>query len=122
MALRFFADHCVSQSIIQKLRGHGHEVFRLREHLPCDAPDEEVIAKAQELRSILISLNGDFSEIVNYPPSQFRGIIALQLRNHPEVIPAMMDRLVQYLVLKPDPSHYQGKLFLVEAHRIRIRQ
>ncbi len=42
-----------------------------------------VIAKAQALEAVLLSLNGDFAYIVRYPPSQYRGIIALQIKNHP---------------------------------------
>jgi len=29
MSLRFFADHCVSNLVIQSLRNEGHQVFRL---------------------------------------------------------------------------------------------
>ncbi len=60
MTLRFFADHCISNFIIQTLRDAGHEVFRLRDYIPADSPDLVVISKVQELDSILISLNGDF--------------------------------------------------------------
>jgi hypothetical protein len=57
----------------------------LRDHK--NSPDESVIAKAQELNAILLSLNGDFADIVRYPPAQFDGIVALQIRDHPEIIP-----------------------------------
>ncbi len=87
MALRFFADHCVSNSIIETLRDAGHEVLRLKDHIPTDSPDSVVISKAQEREAILVSLNGDFADIVAYPPEKYRGIIALQVRNHPEIIP-----------------------------------
>ncbi len=65
--LRFFADHCISNAIMDALRTIGAEVLRLREHLPPDAPDEVVIATAQQLEAILVSLNGDFANIVTYP-------------------------------------------------------
>lgn len=62
--LRFFADHCVPSSIIRSLREHGHDVLILREHLPKTSPDEVVIAASQKLCAILLSLNGDFMNIV----------------------------------------------------------
>jgi hypothetical protein len=34
MALRFLADHCISNTIVQTLRDAGHEVVRMRELLP----------------------------------------------------------------------------------------
>jgi predicted nuclease of predicted toxin-antitoxin system len=122
MGLRFFADHCIPNSIIQGLLDAGHEVFRLKDHIPIESPDPIVIATAQKLDSILISLNGDFADKLNYPPGNYKGIIALQVRNHPEIIPQIMVRLINYLLSYPDISSYKGKLILAEANRIRIRE
>lgn len=108
MALRFLADHCVSNLTIQTLSDAGHHVVRLREVLPVDSPDSVVIAKAQSLDAILLSLNGDFADIVTYPPRNYKGIIALQLRNHPETLPAILSRLLIYLNKEPRSAHYRG--------------
>jgi predicted nuclease of predicted toxin-antitoxin system len=84
MALRFLADHCISNPIVQTLRDATHEVVRLKDVLPVESPDATVIAKAQEIDAILLSMNGDFADIVTYPPKNYKGIVALQMRNHPE--------------------------------------
>jgi predicted nuclease of predicted toxin-antitoxin system len=120
--MRFFADHCVSNYVIEVLQRSGHEVFRLRDYIPPDSPDSEVIAKAHELDCILVSLNGDFADILNYPPENYKGIIALQVRDHPEVVPQIMVRLMDYMLTYAEMEHYRGKLLLVEAHRIRVRE
>ena len=122
MSLRFFADHCISNFIIDTLQAAGHKVFRLKEHISLDSPDSIVIQKAGELDSILISLNGDFADIVMYPPFHYKGIFALQVRNHPEIIPQLMQRLLNYLTVNTDMNYYSRKLFLIEVHRIRIKQ
>lgn len=121
MELTFLADHCVSNSVIQALRDAGHEVLRLKDHIPTDSPDSVVISTAQQLDAVLVSLNGDFVDIVTYPPANYEGIIALQVRNHPEVLPQLISRLKDYLSFHLDMKYYAGKLLLVEAHRIRIR-
>jgi predicted nuclease of predicted toxin-antitoxin system len=121
MGLRFFADQCVPNPVIAALRAAGHEVLRLREHIPPDSPDPVVISTAQELDAVLVSLNSDFADIVAYPPSGYKGIVAIQLRNHPEVLPQLLSRLNAYLSERPEMGHYCGKLFLAEVHRIRIR-
>jgi predicted nuclease of predicted toxin-antitoxin system len=90
MALRFLADHCISNSIVRALQNAGHKVVRLREVLPVDSADTIVIAKAQEIASILLSLNGDFADVVTYPPKRFLGIVAIQMRNHSEILPLVM--------------------------------
>lgn len=121
-SLKIFADHCVPGYIINSLKDMDFEVLRLRDYIPKDSPDSIVIEKAQELNTILISLNGDFADIVTYPPSNYKGIIAVQVRNRPEIIPYIVSRLKDYLLKNQSMEHYQGKLFLVEAHRIRIRK
>ncbi len=121
MGLRFFADHCVATSVLDALSATGSEVLRLRDHLATDSLDPAVIDKAQHLNCLLLSVNGDFADIVKYPPRDYRGIISLQLRNHPEVLPQIVVRLTAYVEAHSEMSHYQGKLFLFEAHRVRVR-
>jgi hypothetical protein len=94
----------------------------LSEILPVDSPDAVVIAKAQELGAILLSLNGDFADIVTYPPSGYKGIVSLQMRNHPEILPRLLIRLTAYLELHSAMPDYQGKLLVVEVDRIRVRE
>jgi len=122
MSLRFFADHCIPSSVVRMLSDVGHKVFLVKDYIPTDSPDSLVMEKAQELDAILISLNGDFADIVTYPPTDYRGIIALQLRNHPEIIPELMRRLKDYFLAYDNMEHYKGKLFIVEVHRIRVRE
>jgi|SRR6266851_7802072 predicted nuclease of predicted toxin-antitoxin system len=122
MALRFLADHCISNTIVQTLRDTAHDVVRLKDVLPVESPDATVIAKAQEIDAILLSMNGDFADIVTYPPQSYKGIVALQMRNHAEVLVPLMLRLIGYLRGQPAMEHYRGKLLVVEVNRIRIRE
>ena len=122
MNLRFFADHCISNLIIETLQSWDNEILRLRDYIQVDALDHEVILKAQKLDAILVTLNGDFADIITYPPEMYKGIIALQVRNHPEVIPQMLSLLKNYISEHGNMADFRGKLLLVESHRIRIRQ
>lgn len=122
MSLLLLSDQCVPTEITDRLRRHGYAVTLLREVLPVQSSDLAVLAKAQALGAVLVSLNGDFSDIVTYPPASHGGIWAIQLHNHPETIPMLMDRLLAFLQINPARDFYRGKLILVEPHRIRIRQ
>jgi predicted nuclease of predicted toxin-antitoxin system len=122
MSLRFFADHCIPTFIIQTLRDAGHEVFQLKQYIPPESEDSVVISMSQALDAILLSLNRDFADIVAYPPANYKGIVALQIKNHPEIIPQLITRLKDYLSAHADMKHYKGKLFVVEVNRIRIRE
>lgn len=122
MGLRFLADHCVPNLVIQSLRNAGHDVIRLKDVLPADSPDSAVIRKAQEAAAILLSLNGDFADIVTYPPEKYAGIAAIQVRNHPEAIALILDRLLRYLNSHSEVRYFKGKLILAEVTRIRVRE
>ncbi len=52
MALRFLADHCISNFIIRTLQDAKHEVLRLKDLLPVESSDAVVIAKAQEIDAV----------------------------------------------------------------------
>ena len=86
-----------------------------------ESSDSIVIAKAQEIDAILLSLNGDCSHIVNYPPKNYKGIVAIQMHNHPEILPELIARLTAHLEVHTTMDHYRGKLLVVEVDRIRIR-
>lgn len=120
--LKFFTDQCVPNSIIEAIQNMSFEVLKLKDFIPKDSPDHDVILKAQKLNSILLTLNGDFADIIVYPPSKYKGIIAIQLKNHPEIIPYVMKTLKKYFFLHKNMAHYNGKLLIVEAYRIRVRE
>ncbi len=105
MSLRLYIDQCVPRSVSESLRGAGHTVEFLRSHLPINAKDSEVIASAKNRRAVLVTLNGDFANIINYPPEKFAGIIALQVKNHPESLPAIVMRLLTYFGEHSKHSH-----------------
>src|SRR3990172_7513098 len=74
--------------MIQALRDAGHEVFRVKEHIPVESGDEVVIAKAQELDSIFI--------VAQWRLCRHRGLSAFPVqRDHrnsnPEPSPAYGD-------------------------------
>jgi predicted nuclease of predicted toxin-antitoxin system len=102
MSLRLLADQCVPTEILDLLIRAGHHIIKVRDVISIHSPDSAVITKAQELQCILISLNGDFSDIVTCPPQHYQGIVAIQLHNHPEVIPRLMTRLCEYLAHYPE--------------------
>ncbi len=121
MSIRFFADHCVPNSLISFFRDAGHEVLILRDHLPMNAPDATVIQTALHLQAVLLTLNGDFADLLNYPPQKYLGIIAIQLKSRPDQIPVICTMLTRLLSDHTELSHFKGRLFVVEPHRIRMR-
>jgi hypothetical protein len=76
----------------------------------------KVIAEAQDLNALLLSLNGDFCDLCA-THQQYGGIVSLQVRGRPEVLDPLIKRLTDYLEANPKRKHYRRKLLLVEARR-----
>jgi hypothetical protein len=118
MELRFFADHCVPNTVVESLRNAGHEVWRVRDCIPTESPVWSSFQRRKNWMRFLylLTVTSLISSLTLQPLN--KGIISLQVRNHPEILPEIMSRLKDYLVAHPDMAHYVEKLLLVEAHRI----
>ncbi|HXL21353.1 MAG TPA: hypothetical protein VOA78_02715 [Candidatus Dormibacteraeota bacterium] len=73
MALRFLADHCISNTIIRALRDANHEVSRLGDVLPVESADPLVIAKAQEIEAISADDERGFCGYRDVPAEAIQG-------------------------------------------------
>ncbi len=116
-----FSDHCVPDEISLALRANGHDVVILRDVLPIDTEDPEVIEMATALKRILLTMNGDFSDLTRYAPSDYAGIISLHPNDDPDLTPIFLDRIRSLFMELPRQEQFVGKLFIVEKHRVRVR-
>ena len=71
-------DHCVPRRYQRLLSGWGYEAELSSAHIPQDAPDTDVIALAQRLEAVLLTVDLDFANILDYPPADYGGIIVLR--------------------------------------------
>ena len=82
--MKFFADHCVTESVCRLLEGAGHKVIRLRDELPPDSPDPIVAKFAEEIDAVLITHDGDFRKIAPRIPTgakaRFRRLSRIQIQ------------------------------------------
>ena len=80
--------------------------------------DAIVTAACKAESKVLITLDTDFANIGAYPPEDYSGIIVLRLTNQakPHVL-SILARLLDALGRNSPAGH----LWIVEAHRIRIR-
>ena len=67
--MTFLLDHDVPEGIIYSLQALGHRVTRLREVLPKEATDPQVLARAHQTESVVITCNrDDFLELARSQP------------------------------------------------------
>ncbi len=92
--MRFFLDHDVSAQVQWALNHAGHEVILLRDVLPVDAVDSDVMAKAFELGAFLVTSNrNDFLKLFEKRPCH--GLLIVIRRNPPGLEGTNVVRCIQ---------------------------
>ena len=112
-------DENMPPVVADLLRGEGHDVRTVYDQGLRSCSDPEVIAACQAENRVLLSLDLDFSNILVYPPEDYAGLIVLRLRRPgPAAVLALVGRLLPHLATQT----VSGRLWIVDAQRIRIRQ
>ena len=117
--MSIFIDHCVPRKFHRLLQEWGYSSILLQEHLPVDSPDSDVLQTAQTLDAVLLTGDLDFSNILDYPPTDYVGLIVM--RYEPDQETAIIATLKQLLsdLYRDDLRHV---LVIAEPTRYRIRK
>lgn len=113
----FKLDENLPPLVAEFLRGFGHDVMDVYEQGLQSCADPVVLAACQAEGRALISLDLDFSNILQFPPERYAGLIVLRIRKPgPRAVMAVMRRLVSHLEM----VEVAGRLWIVDEHRIRV--
>ena len=74
--MKFLVDRCVSSSLANRLRAHGHEVMESRQLGP-DPGDQALLERASSEARILVTLDTDFGELVYLRRFRHAGMVRL---------------------------------------------
>ncbi|MBX3747120.1 MAG: DUF5615 family PIN-like protein [Verrucomicrobiae bacterium] len=118
--MRFLLDANMPRSAAVMLRQHGHEAFDVRDIGLGGADDTRIAAHAKANGLVLVTRDFDFSDIRNYPPAGFAGIIVLQLPDD-AVAAAVVKVLETFLFQSQLLAGVVGRLAIVESWRVRFR-
>ncbi|HEY0514814.1 MAG TPA: DUF5615 family PIN-like protein [Thermoanaerobaculia bacterium] len=117
MSLRFKLDENADPRWREPLEQAGHWVSTVAEESLSGASDEILAQACSDLRLCLITADLDFSQIVNYPPEKYAGIIVLR---HPRPTLVGMRSLVRQVAAAVQQESPVGQLWIVEPGRIRV--
>ncbi len=111
-------DHCVPRRYLGLLQAWGYDANAMTDHIPADAPDSDVIALAAELDAVLLTVDLDFANILDYPPADYGGIVVMRYDAADE---AAVDATLQTALADLYRDDLKGVLVIVSPTRYRVR-
>lgn len=114
--MKFLADECCDDGMIQYLREKGIDVLYIQES-NSGSTDSQVLSEAYQKRRILITEDKDFGELVYRLKKPVYGIILLRFDplEKEKKIQRLFDLITNY------SSRLQGNFLVLDAEKTRIR-
>jgi predicted nuclease of predicted toxin-antitoxin system len=119
--MRFLIDEDLPRSMDALLQRYGHEAVDVRDVGLRGAKDSQIASYAQSEGLCLVTGDLDFSDIRNYPPREYTGLIILKLPRRASAS-FILNLLESFLEREALVAQIPGKLAIVEAGRARIRR
>ncbi len=104
--------------LVEVLQTAGHDAETVSDEGLAGAKDPQVLAACQTESRGLITLDLDFSNIVAYPPEHLSGLVVLRPVRQSK--PLVLDLVTRVLVPMLEHEALSGKLWIVEATRVRV--
>jgi predicted nuclease of predicted toxin-antitoxin system len=118
--MRFLFDANLPRRAAEAFRALGHDCTDVRDIQMGDAADSLVAAHAREHSLTLITRDFDFSDIRNYPPQLYAGIVVLDLPDN-STADFIVAVLISFAKNQAVMNSLPGQLAIVQPDRIRLR-
>lgn len=112
-------DNCVAGRYVRVLREFGYIAERSVKYVSEDADDKDVIAVATRLDAVLLTTDMDFSNILEYPPEKYQGIIIMRYKASDE---GALDIVLRTVLTEYYRDNLRKKLVIISNGRYRIRE
>jgi len=112
-------DHCVPSKFLHLVQSWGYDISPVKQYISPDSPDSAVIALAQQLDAVLLTVDMDFANILNYPPENYGGIIVMryELSEEPALIVTLQSAFSDLY-----RDELRSAIVVVEPKRYRVRR
>ena len=120
--MRLLIDECVLGETSKLLRESGFPVITIQELDKTSATNGTVIDIANKERSVIVTGDLDFSNVLLYPPASHHGIIVLRPRlDTPQAINDV-HKVLLHLLKELNPSEIERSLIIVDRNKYRIKK
>jgi len=116
--MRFKVDENLPIEVADLLTAAGHDAATVNAEGVGGAKDPDLAGLVRRENRVFVTLDGGFGDIRSYPPHEYPGLVVLRLpRQDKAFVLQTCQRLVGQLAKEP----LTGRLWIVEANRIRVR-
>jgi predicted nuclease of predicted toxin-antitoxin system len=98
----------------------GHDVHTVRQESLQGTSDRHLYEICKIEKRCLVTLDLDFTDVINFPPQQTGGIVVIRVPRNPTL--KLLERLIRQLLQTVEQEPFEGNLWIVEVGRIRIHQ
>jgi len=119
--MKFLVDEDLPRSAAVLIRELGYEAEDVRDVNLRGASDDRIAAYAKANGLCLVTADGGFANIQQYPPSQYQGLIVLDLPPRAN-LPVILRLLREFFTNADLIRDLSGKLAIVAFGRVRIRE
>lgn len=116
--MKLLLDENLSSVHAQMLRELGHDAVSVVELGLAGADDAVVRESAIESKRVLITLDGDFANVLRFPPATTPGVIRIRL--HPAT-EELIDAALRWSISQLEGVVIEDKLVVVDGQKIRLR-
>lgn len=117
--MRFLTDENLPRIAVDLLRELGHDVLDVREANMSGASDLQIAEVAMEEQRVLVTLDLDFANILQYPPCEYTGIVVLRV---PQPTQHRVAATLRGFLSVADVEAIHGALVIVEPGSYRVRR
>ena len=117
--MRLKLDENMPESLVESLKGQGHDVHTVLEEQLQGAPDAEVFRAAQAEARFLVTQDLDFSDTRQYAPGTHQGILLVRLINPSR---RMLRSYVERLFIEQDVGSWERCFVVATDTKIRVRR
>ena len=117
--MKFKVDENLPKEIAQRLIQSGHDALTVSDQHMIGSKDDYLNDVCFNENRVLVSLDTDFAQEIEYREKDFMGAIVMRLhfqsKSH---ILSVFENVIGHL----DKEPLEGNIWIVDEHRVRIRQ
>jgi predicted nuclease of predicted toxin-antitoxin system len=116
---RFKIDENLPHEFVDILNENGHDALSVYQQKLSGKPDSQIADICKKENRIIITLDIGFSDIRNFPPSDYPGILVIRSNEQDKIT---LINILNTVIPKLNVTEIKNHLWIIDKDKIRIRK